>query len=244
MSAEPASQASAETTGAIVAFLREVGFDVRLADVDGPTFLPGIAVDQGTLVVDRERLLYPGDALHEAGHLAVMFPARRARANGVLEVTLGDEIAAIGWSYAAALAAGIDPTIVFHAGGYRGASNWFVEGFARGDNVGGVPLLQYLGLTFDDAHARERGVEPYPTMRAWRAGGPDEHGRAPQLVGTMAELPHGASKRVTIAGTDLLLQDQDGVVVASSLVSDTAHAESRAFRVLVDLDDVYVYATI
>ncbi|HEX3468354.1 MAG TPA: hypothetical protein VHT05_09780 [Candidatus Elarobacter sp.] len=219
---------------------------MRFDDVPGATFLPGLVIDGGTLVVDRERLLYPGDLLHESGHLAVMFPARRARANGNLEVTLGDEICAIGWSYAAALAAGIDAAIVFHAGGYRGASNWFVESFAQGRNVGGVPMLQYLGLTYDDVRARERGVTPYPAMRAWRAGGPDEAGRTPRLVATADDVPPGKTTRVTVAGKDLLLRNDAGLFSASAAGGDRGTKPDRGaepeYPVLVDLADVYVYA--
>jgi hypothetical protein len=155
-----------EPTATIVAFLERIGIAARRGAVGDDTFLPGIAIEWGELRFDPERLRYPGDVLHEAGHLAVMPPGRRARAHGILDVTLGDEMMAIGWSYAAARQAGIDPAVVFHEGGYRGASAWFLDLFASGNPVA-LPALQWVGLTTDAAHARELGCEPYPAMRAW-----------------------------------------------------------------------------
>ena len=63
----------------IVDFITQIGLDVRTEAIQEETVLPGIAVHHGILVVDYERWLYPGDLLHEAGHLAVMEPERRRR---------------------------------------------------------------------------------------------------------------------------------------------------------------------
>jgi len=54
----------------ICTFLVSIGLPVRTGAVPGPSFLPGIAIEHGVLVFDEDRLLYPGDLLHEAGHLA------------------------------------------------------------------------------------------------------------------------------------------------------------------------------
>ena len=70
----PRSATAAEPLGIIVAFLEEIGLPVRFRDLDEAGFLPGITVEAGGLNVDREKLLYPGDLLHEAGHLAVLPP--------------------------------------------------------------------------------------------------------------------------------------------------------------------------
>lgn len=35
------------------------------------TLLAGIAIREGVIIVDAEKLSYPGDLLHEAGHIAV-----------------------------------------------------------------------------------------------------------------------------------------------------------------------------
>ncbi len=155
-----------DTTASIVAFLAGIGITAREGVVGDDTFLPGIAVVRGEIVFDPARLRYPGDLLHEAGHLAIMPPGRRRAAEGRIDATLGDEMMAIGWSYAAAIAAGVDPALVFHAEGYHGASAWFLDGFAQGRFVA-VPTLQWVGLTLDVPNAARAGCAPYPAMRAW-----------------------------------------------------------------------------
>jgi hypothetical protein len=155
----------------IVAFLREIGLTVRLEPIDGETVLPGIDVRDGALVVDEARLLYPGDLLHEAGHLAVMTPERRADTSYTFK-HLGDEIGAIAWSYAAAVHLKIDPRLVFHPAGYRGHSEWFLEQYSNGGSMG-VPLLQWMGMTVDLAHAADLGIVPYPAMTTWTNPGPN-----------------------------------------------------------------------
>jgi len=151
---------------AIVTFLTSIGISARPGAVPEDTFLPGIAVVSGELVYDRARIVSPGDLLHEAGHLAIMPPHKRRVAGGRLDATLGDEMMAIAWSYAAALHAGVDPAVVFHDDGYHGASAWFLELFAHGPGVA-IPTLQWAGMTYDAAHADARSCAPYPAMRAW-----------------------------------------------------------------------------
>ena len=156
----------APLTTLIVGFLAQIALPVRWDVVKGPTPLPGIAIDRGTLVVDQARLQYPGDLLHEAGHLAVMPARERAR---VVRDAGGDpagEMAAIAWSYAAVCHLGLDPAVVFHEGGYRGGSQSLIENFSAGRYIG-VPVLQWLGLSADDQRAGELGIEPYPAMRRW-----------------------------------------------------------------------------
>ncbi len=155
-----------EPTASILAFLEGIGIRVATGAVGEDTFLPGIAVVDGAIVYEPARLLHSGDLLHEAGHLAVMPPSRRRAANGRIDATLGDEMMAIGWSYAAAVHANVDPAVVFHQDGYRGASLWFLDEFAHGRYVA-VPTLQWAGLTLDPANAADVGCEPYPAMRAW-----------------------------------------------------------------------------
>ena len=148
----------------MVSFVRSIGIEVRTADLVEPTFLPGLDIRFGTLLVDEKRLLYPGDLLHEAGHIAVADPEERKREK--LEPTLGDEITTIAWSYAAARHLGIDPAIVFHPAGYRGSSSAFLENFAAGRYVG-TPLLQCYGMTLEPKQARAQGLEPFPAMLRW-----------------------------------------------------------------------------
>ncbi|HEV3001466.1 MAG TPA: hypothetical protein VGW75_12065 [Solirubrobacteraceae bacterium] len=151
-------------TGRIVAFLREIGLDVEPADLGDDTFLPGLAVEHGALRYDEARLTYPGDLLHEAAHLAVAPPDARARMTGDVAVPGLDlarlEVAAVPWSYAAALHLGIDPAVVFHAGGYRGKSAGLLRTFAAGVYPG-VNLLVEAGMTT---------AEAYPRMLRWLRG--------------------------------------------------------------------------
>jgi hypothetical protein len=148
----------------IAAFLEGIGITVTEGAVPDDSFLPGIAVSAGGLVFDPSRPFYPGDLLHEAGHIAVTDPA--ARASGTVSGEPGDEMAAIAWSYAAALAIGLDPRIVFHEHGYRGGGGFIAENFAEGRYFG-APMLQYYGLCAGPQHAERLGLAPYPQMSRW-----------------------------------------------------------------------------
>jgi hypothetical protein len=149
-------------TSKIAVFLMEIGLEIRPEKLDTSTFLPGIEIKNGTLLVDEDKLKYPGDLLHEAGHLAVMEPELRKQATGDLEP--GDdmkqnslELAAIAWSYAAAVNLGIDLKEVFHDEGYRGSADAYIDNFQNGRYVG-VPLLQWKALTTEAA---------FPAMTRW-----------------------------------------------------------------------------
>jgi hypothetical protein len=132
-------------TDEIVAFLLGLGFTVQFEKIASPTFLPGIGTRNGVLLIDREKLLYPGDLLHEAGHLAVLTPEARSCFNGEAGDNPGNEMAAIAWSYAAARAAGIPVEVLFHEAGYKGGAASLRENFEMGRGVG-VPMLEWLGL--------------------------------------------------------------------------------------------------
>lgn len=150
----------------IAAFLRDIGLVVAAGPATHDTVVPGIRIEGGALVVDEPAMSFPGDLLHEAGHLAVVPPARRAGLTGAGDADPAEEMMAIGWSYAAALHLGIDPALVFHSGGYRGGSESLLENFAEGRYIG-VPMLQWVGLTYDEREAAAHGAEPYPAMRHW-----------------------------------------------------------------------------
>lgn len=150
-----------DTLTTIITFLRGIGIPVEAAPLPEDGFLPAIAVRDGGLLYDPDRLQWPGDLLHEGGHIAMVDPASRPTATDVGSDP-GDEMAAIAWSYAAALAIGIDPRIVFHDHGYRGDGPSIVENFAEGRYFG-VPMLQYYGLA---RFSRDEG-EQYPAMIKW-----------------------------------------------------------------------------
>jgi hypothetical protein len=127
-------------------FIRGLGSGVRAGALPDKTFLPGLDIQFGAIVVDEEKLAYPGDLLHEAGHIAVSAPATRNGAR--LAPTDGD------------------PAVVFHPGGYKSGSNALITAFTSAANPG-VPLLQYFGMTVEPKFAAARGVTPFPHMLRW-----------------------------------------------------------------------------
>jgi hypothetical protein len=148
----------------LVAFVRDIGIAVAPATLDEPTFLPGLDIRYGALLVDEERLSYPGDILHEAGHIAVSSPEERKLEK--IDPTPGDEMTAIAWSWAALSHLDIPPEVVFHPAGYKGGSQSIIENFSEGLYFG-VPLLQLYEMTVESRFASERGVEPFPHMLRW-----------------------------------------------------------------------------
>lgn len=130
-------------------WVQSAGVPVRMGDIAGETFLPGLIIENGTLVVDAARLEWPGDILHEAGHIALAPPSRRASLGGKLSVTPAEEMAALAWSYAAAVSAEIDPAIVFHEGGYKQGGTEIHSSYTAGLASGGpgVPILQWYRMT-------------------------------------------------------------------------------------------------
>lgn len=149
----------------VYAFLHKIGIAVSEEPLDGETFLPGLRIRNGVLVVDRQRLAYPGDILHEAGHIAVTAAADRAGTTGNVtedhpEKT-GEEMAVMLWSYAACKAIGIPPETVFHPDGYKGDNEWILENY-RNANYIGLPLLKWMGLT-----QGTEGKPPFPAMTKW-----------------------------------------------------------------------------
>lgn len=142
-------------------FLTSIGLPVRETRFDKPGFLPGLLIEKGELLLDRARLLYPGDVLHEAGHIAVTVAAERpllgANVTDNHPEKEGEEIAVLLWTYAACQALGIPPVVVFHPDGYKGSSEYLIESFTNGQYMG-LPLLVWMGLTT---------TEGFPTMTRW-----------------------------------------------------------------------------
>lgn len=153
----------------VLLFLNEIGIDVIEKELDD-TFLPGISLGPNCLYIEYDKLLYPGDMLHEAGHLAVTTSAERKTA-GTSEMstewpTQAEEIAAILWSFAAANHLELPLDFVFHPNGYKGASNWFISNFSDKNYIG-LPFLEWIGLTLSKDNAITEGKEAFPVMQKW-----------------------------------------------------------------------------
>ena len=161
-------------TTQIIDFLRNIGLEVRAGPIEGPTVLPGITVTRGVLVFDPQKLTFPGDLLHEAGHLAVKTPMERRECTADMGNDPAEEMMAIAWSYAAVLHLGLPPETVFHADGYRGGSESLLENFAAGRYLA-VPMLQWIGLTHDEKRAKEIGSAAYPGMLRWLRDEPSKN---------------------------------------------------------------------
>ncbi len=157
MFADPLTQRLAD-------FVIGLGIDVTAGELPDDTFLPGVDIRFGGLVIDEQRLAHPGDILHEAGHIAVTEPEGRKAER--LEPTDGEEMATLAWSWAALTHLELDPGVVFHPEGYKGDAGWLVETFTSGGAIG-VPLLQFYGLALEPRQAAERGVAPFPHMLRW-----------------------------------------------------------------------------
>ncbi|MFI5137331.1 MAG: hypothetical protein ACHQIM_05850 [Sphingobacteriales bacterium] len=152
----------------ITDFVTSIGLQVVRRPIEEETFLPGLLLENGKIIIDTDKLLYPGDILHEAGHLAA-FDAheRKTIGNPLPDYSDGGfEMMALAWSYAACLHIGLAPSVVFHPDGYKGESDNILGNFAEGRYIG-VPMLQYLGLAYEKKKAIELNTLPYPNMVRW-----------------------------------------------------------------------------
>lgn len=151
----------------ILAFIAGIGLPIAERALPDPTFLPGIAIRDGGLLVDPDRLEWPADLLHEAGHLAVLSPASRALAHDDLpghdHAADAGEAEALAWAWAAAMHLGIPPEALIHEGGYRGLSRELLQMYAIGIYPG-LRGLCALGMTsapgFDTPQVDALAIEP------------------------------------------------------------------------------------
>ena len=140
----------------IAEFLVRIGVTLAVGAVTTRAFVPGIVIRNGTLLIDPAVPAWPGDLLHEAGHIAVTDPAQRAALSDVPDDP-GEEMAAIAWSWAAAQACGVAADHLFHAEGYRGGGGYLTENFTAGRFVG-VPMLAWWGMCSEAV---------FPQMQRW-----------------------------------------------------------------------------
>lgn len=153
-------------TKKIASFLTEIGIKVEPGVITEETVLPGILVDGVKLIVDETKLLYPGDLLHEAGHLAVKPASERHKFKINIGNDPAEEMMAIAWSYAATVYLNIPTEVVFHEHGYKGGGESLIKAFQNGGNIG-LPMLQWVGMAADEKNAATQGVEPFPKMIKW-----------------------------------------------------------------------------
>lgn len=167
MTAEEARRAS--ETRAITAFLEAIGIPVEARTLDPQTFLPGVTIEAGRVLYDPARLRWPGDLLHEAGHLAVMPAAARASLAGAVDVEAAPhagEAEATAWAFAAVKAIGLPMEALFHEGGYHGKSGRLAFTYASGCYPGAAGLVA-AGMALAVREAAAAGLPPYPAMLRW-----------------------------------------------------------------------------
>lgn len=153
----------------ILGFFESIGIESELRSVPDDTFLPGILIESGRLIIDVDKLIHPGDLLHEAGHIAMATSTERPLMHGNIKIDSPVdpmELGAILWSYAALKHLNLPPAFVFHEEGYKGDSDWLIKQFEGGTFIG-LPLLQWMRLACDAKNAAKLNVEPFPNMLKW-----------------------------------------------------------------------------
>jgi hypothetical protein len=145
----------------IIAFLNSINIKVIEQKLPKDTFLPGLSLMGSEILMDLEQLKYPGDLLHEAGHIATTEEKMRPLiGTAQMEATwpsAGDEIATIIWSFAAANHLELDLEIVFHPNGYKNDAEWLIEQFSNQTYMG-LPLLEWMELC---------SADEFPKMKKW-----------------------------------------------------------------------------
>lgn len=148
-----------------IAFLNDIGIQTSFRTLDDSSFLPGLQIENGNIVIDTNMLQYPGDILHEAGHIAVVASKDRAHLTADALIKRKDreaeEVMAIAWSYAACIHLDIDPAFVFHPKGYRGGSASIMDSCDKNEYIG-MRMLDSLGMTSANAVNTS-----YPLMDRW-----------------------------------------------------------------------------
>jgi hypothetical protein len=153
-----------------ITFLNEIGIMTILDESSTEGVLPGLSIQKGCIVIRKDNLQYPGDLLHEAGHIAVVPASDRPslydeRLAG-RENREAEEMMAIAWSYAACIHLELPPEFVFHPNGYKGGGNYIMEAFSEGRYFG-LPMLQWVGMALDENQAKKKKTLPFPHMVQW-----------------------------------------------------------------------------
>ncbi|MES2773940.1 MAG: hypothetical protein V4722_07135 [Bacteroidota bacterium] len=153
-----------------VSFLESIGIVVRFSNFDDTTSLPGISIENGTLIINKETLKFPGDILHEAGHIAVVPASDRPTLSDAnidqRKDRAAEEMMAISWSYAVCVHLQLDPAFVFHDEGYKGQARQIIDSFEQGNYLA-LPMLQWVGMALEKRIESEPEKPVYPIMLRW-----------------------------------------------------------------------------
>ncbi|MFB9080537.1 hypothetical protein ACFFLS_20600 [Flavobacterium procerum] len=150
-------------------FIQEIGIEITEKKLDN-SFLPGLDLGPNCIYIDYDKLLYPGDILHEAGHLAVTSSNMR-NLIGTDKIdknwpTAGEEMAAILWSFAACNYLELPLEFVFHPAGYKNDSDWLIANFSSETYIG-LPFLEWIGLALGKERALKENKNAFPVMQKW-----------------------------------------------------------------------------
>ncbi|MXP30501.1 hypothetical protein GRI94_15645 [Erythrobacter jejuensis] len=151
----------------MVDFIEGLGIEVFVDTVPDAEEM-GMTIRKGAIIIDPAAPVYPGDLLHEAGHLAVADPQQRATMEQMSDDP-GEEMAAIAWSAAATVPCEITLEVLFHDMGYKGHAASLRMNFSQG-NFLGVPMLAMWDMTAE-LHRPTPDMPAYPRMTRWLRGG-------------------------------------------------------------------------
>lgn len=182
---------------AAIDFVRSIGLSVTegiAQDVEG-AFVPGVRIVDGGLIVDSATV-FPGDVLHEAGHLAIIPAQFRPLATGTLRqvfkamtqhlkdnptllggwpedlvcrgILQSGEAEAAAWQYAAAHQIGMPDEWLFPPESFNGESEDTLLRL-KANQYFGINGLQAAGWT--RVHAMGNPAKPqYPKLAFWLHG--------------------------------------------------------------------------
>jgi hypothetical protein len=148
----------------ILDFLDSIGISVGTGEA-GDSAINGMTVWGDVIILDPAIPAWPGDLLHEAGHISMTEPSLRGDQEAASHDP-AEEMGAMAWSAAAAVHLGFELETVFHPDGYRGQSLELIDSFRSGRMIG-MPFLAWLGMTAEPHRAAEQGIPAYPVMQRW-----------------------------------------------------------------------------
>lgn len=188
-------------TQRVIEFLRSIGLTVEVSDeaaAPPESFLPGVMVRNGGLVVYPGA--FPGDLLHEAGHLCTLCSPFRELADGNLSKAFAEitrymranpegllkwpedpvsraamqcsDPEATAWQYAAAQHIGLPDKWLFPKGSYAGNAATTLMALKTNSYMG-INGLQAAGWTYARRNPSRPEQLVYPKLAFWMHPGAD-----------------------------------------------------------------------